>query len=65
MRIVVVLMLIAIIASLGSALVFVYRDRGQSKTRAVKALTLRVALSFVLFLLLMAAYRLGWIGERL
>ena len=65
MRIIVVLMLIAIVASLGSALVFVYRDRGQGKTRAVKALTLRVGLSFVLFLLLMLAYRLGWIGERL
>lgn len=65
MRIIVVLMLIAIVASLGSALVFVYRDRGQGKKRAVKALTLRVSLSFVLFLLLMVAYRLGWIGERL
>ena len=65
MRIIVVLMLIAIVASLGSALVFVYRDRGQGKTRAVKALTLRVGLSFGVFLLLMVAYRLGWIGERL
>ncbi len=65
MRIVVVLMLVAIIASLGSALVFVYRDRGQDKTRAVQALTWRVGLSLVLFLLLMAAYRFGWIGERL
>lgn len=65
MRIFVVLMLIAIIASLGSALVFVYRDRGQDKTRAVKALTLRVGLSFALFLLLMAAYWLGWIGDRI
>jgi RsiW-degrading membrane proteinase PrsW (M82 family) len=65
MRIFVILMLIAIIASLASALVFVYRDRGQDKTRAVKALTLRVGLSLVLFVLLMAAYRFGWIGERL
>jgi len=65
MRIVAILMLIAIIASLGSALVFVYRDQGQNKTRAVKALSLRVGLSFVLFLLLMAAHRFGWIGERL
>lgn len=65
MRIVVVLMLIAIVASLGSALVFVYRDRGQDKTRAVKALSLRVGLSLLLFLMLMAAYRFGWIGERL
>lgn len=65
MRIFVVLMLIAIVASLGSALVFVYRDRGQDKTRAVKALTLRVGLSLLLFLILMAAYWLGWIGDRL
>lgn len=65
MRIIVVLMLIAIVASLGSALFFVYRDRGQGKTRAVQALTVRVGLSLVLFLLLMVAYRLGWIGERL
>ena len=65
MRIIVVLMLIAIVASLGSALIFVYRDRGQDKTRAVKALTVRVGLSLFLFLLLMAAYRFGWIGERL
>ena len=65
MRIFVVLMLIAIVASLGSALVFVYRDRGQDKTRAVKALTLRVGLSLVLFLILMTAYWLGWIGDRL
>lgn len=65
MRIIVVLMLIAIVASLGSALFFVYRDRGQGRTRAVKALTVRVGLSLLLFLLLMVAYRLGWIGERL
>lgn len=65
MRLAVVLMLLIIVASLGSALVFVFRDRGQSKTRAVKALSLRVGISFALFLLLMAAYWLGWIGERL
>lgn len=65
MRIVVVLMLIFIVASLGSALVFVYRDRGQGKFRAVKALSLRVGLSLALFLLLMGAYWFGWIGERL
>lgn len=65
MRVIVVLMLIAVVASLGGALVFVYRDQGQGKTRAVKALTLRVALSFALFLLLMAAHWFGWIGERI
>jgi len=65
MRFIVVVMLIAIIASLGSALAFVYRDQGQGKTRAVKALSLRVGLSFILFLLLMTAHWLGWIGDRL
>lgn len=65
MRIIVVVMLVLVVASLVSALVFVYRDRGEGKTRAVKALSLRVGLSFALFLLLMVAYWLGWIGDRL
>jgi len=56
--------LIAIVASLGSALVFMYRDRGDSK-RMVKALALRVGLSVGLFLALMGAYYLGLIKERL
>lgn len=65
MRIIVVLMLFAIVASLGSALVFIYRDEGSGKTRAVKALSLRVGLSFALFLLLMVAHRFGWIVDHL
>lgn len=65
MRIFVVLMLIGIIASLGSALVYIYRDHGSDKNRAVKALSLRVGLSFGLFLLLMAAHWFGWIVDRL
>lgn len=65
MRIVVLVMLITIIASLASALVFIYRDQGQGKTRAVKALSLRVGLSFALFALLIISQRLGWIGDRL
>jgi len=56
--------LIAIVASLGSALVFMYRDRGNSK-RMVKALALRVGLSVGLFLAVMGAYYLGLIKERL
>ena len=65
MRIVVVLMLIAIIGSLGSALVFIYRDQGPGDTRAVKALSWRVGISFALFLLLMAGHWFGWITDRL
>jgi len=63
MRIVVVIVLIAIIASLFSALVFLYRDKGKG-TRIVKALALRVALSVGLLAFLMIAYRLGWIGPQ-
>jgi len=64
MRYVVIAVFVLIVASLVSALVFVYRDEGGSK-RAVKALTVRVALSMGLFLALMGAYLLGWIPGRL
>lgn len=56
--------LLAIVASLGSALVFMLRDRSGS-TRAVKALAVRVALSLALFLFLMAGYYFGLIPGRL
>lgn len=64
MRYVVILAFVAIVASLASALVFVYRDEGGSR-RAVKALTIRVGLSIGLFLLLMGSYWLGLVPERL
>ena len=64
MKIIVILMLALIIASLGSALYFLLHDRGDSK-RTVKALAIRVALSISLFLLLMLAYYLGFIPEKL
>ncbi len=63
MHIIVALLLITIVASLGSALVFIYRDQGQGKTRAVKALSLRVGLSFVLFALLIASQRLAGLAS--
>jgi hypothetical protein len=56
--------LVLILASLGSALVFVFRDRSGSR-RAMKALALRVGLSVGLFLFLMAAYYFGFIPDRL
>lgn len=64
MKIVVILFLIAILGSLGSALFFLVHDRGGSK-RTVKALAVRVGLSLTLFLLLMAGYYFGLIGNRL
>lgn len=64
MRIVVFVFLFLIVLSLGSALFFLYRDGGQ-RTRTVKALTVRVALSIALFLILMGGYYFGLIGPRL
>ena len=64
MRYVVIAVLVLIVASLGSALFFVFHDRSGSK-RAVTALAIRVGLSLALFLALMAAYYFGWIPDRL
>ncbi len=64
MRIVVILFLLLIVLSLGSALTYLLRDRGKSD-RTVRALTLRVGLSIGLFLLLMAGYGTGLIHTRL
>jgi hypothetical protein len=64
MRIVVILFIIAILASLGSALYYLVKDKGESN-RTVRALTLRISLSIVLFVLLMAGFYFGLIPGRL
>ena len=64
MKIVVILFLIFIVGSLGSALYFLIKDRGQSD-RMVKALTVRVVLSVVLFALLMLGFYLGFITGKI
>jgi hypothetical protein len=60
MRIVVLIAFVLIIGSLGSALVFIMKDKGQSD-RTVRALALRVGLSITLFLCILGAWKLGWI----
>lgn len=62
MRIVVLLFIAFILLSLGSALYYLVRDKGQSE-RTVKALTVRISLSIFLFALLMASYYFGWIPQ--
>jgi len=62
MRIVVLLFIVFIVISLGSALYYLVKDKGQSD-RTVKALTLRISLSIFLFILLMASYYFGWIPQ--
>lgn len=62
MRIIVILFLVFIFLSLGSALFYLVKDKGQSD-RTVKALTLRISLSVVLFIMLMASYYFGLIPQ--
>lgn len=64
MRIVVIVFLLLILASLGSALLFLLRDKGQGE-RTVKALAIRVGLSITLFLILMGGFASGWLSGRL
>lgn len=59
-NVVLVLLLVIIVGSLGSGLYFVLRDSAGS-TRAVKALTVRIALSVAAFVMLLVAAWAGWI----
>jgi hypothetical protein len=59
MRIVIVVALIAIVATLFTALVFLYRDRGHGK-RVVWTLAIRVLLSVSLVAFLVISYFMGW-----
>ena len=62
-KVLVVSVLVLILISLGGALFGVVKDHGQGQ-RAVKALTVRVALSVGLFVLLMAGWALGLIAPH-
>lgn len=64
MKLLVILFLVLIIASLTSALLFMVKDRGNG-SRTVKALALRVGLSIALFLMLIIGYATGVITTRL
>lgn len=57
-KLVVILMLVVIVGSLFSALVFLYKDGGRG-TRMARALTVRISLSIALFVLLMAGLHFG------
>ena len=60
LKVLIVLMLVAIVASLGSALFHLSRGAGDSN-RMFRALALRVGLSVGLFVLLLVAWALGLI----
>jgi hypothetical protein len=54
------ILLLGIIGSLGSALVYLFRDQDDSR-RTVRALTIRISLSVAFFVLLLTAYALGYV----
>jgi hypothetical protein len=62
-KVVVIVALVLIVTSLGTALYYLYHDRGKG-TRMVKALAIRVALSASLIIFLVVSYKLGWIGDH-
>ena len=63
MKIVIIILLLAVVASLFSGLYFVYKDKG-STNRAVISLTIRIVLSVLVFVILIGSYFFGWIPER-
>lgn len=63
LKIIVIAMLLLIFASLFSALVFLFKDKGHGE-RMAQALTWRIGLSMTLFLLLMAGFYFGVIPSQ-
>lgn len=60
MKAIVLILLAAIVVSLGSGLFFLTKD-DQDSHRVLKALKVRVALSIVLILFLVLSFYFGWI----
>lgn len=63
MKAVIAVAMIGILGALGTALLFLLRDRGTTN-RTVNALTVRVGLSFALLLFIWFSYWMGWIEPR-
>ncbi len=65
MKIIVIILIGLILLSLFTALFAMLKPRAdQDPARMVKALSIRVGLSLLLFILLMIAYKLGWIAPH-
>ena len=61
MKYVVYVLLAAIVISLGSGLFYLRREN-QDSSKMLRALQIRVALSLILVVVLVAAYFFGWIN---
>jgi len=62
-RLLILALLVAILVSLGTALYHLSSGKGDSK-KMLRALTVRITLSVLLFVLLMIAWRAGLIAPR-
>jgi hypothetical protein len=62
MKIVILVLLAAVVASLFSGLYFVYKDKGTTN-RAVISLTIRIVLSIIVFALLIGSYYFGLVPD--
>ncbi len=60
MKVVVIILLAAIVVSLGTGLFYLRREDADSP-KMLRALEIRVGLSLVLILFLIASYFMGWI----
>ncbi len=64
MKSIVILLIVAIIASLAFALRSMLRPKSDAPERTAKMLTVRIGLSLLLFALLMLGYKFGLIGQH-
>ena len=60
MQIIILILLVAVVASLGHALTSLSSGAGHPQ-RMVRALTVRISLSVALFALLLVGHHFGWI----
>ncbi len=60
MKIIIILLFLAALGSLASAMVFLVKDKGETD-RTAKALTYRIGISVFIFVLLIFAYFAGYI----
>ena len=60
MNYLILLFFLFIVYSLGSALYYMMKDQGGSK-RMVKALTMRIGISILLFIFVLFSFWMGWI----
>jgi formate-dependent nitrite reductase membrane component NrfD len=57
LKIFAIVVFLIIVYSMASALYYMYKDKGQS-TRMVRSLSIRIGLSFFLFIVMLIAHRL-------